>query len=225
MWGWWLCTRYSRRDARSQLGLLSIPGRYYVFRHCDCFFYTLCTHQRGSFVSCLLIIQFCSQSIYSFFSLCRRKPSIAFGNLWSILFYCGILGDGRWLVFPLNTRSLISYSWSAFCFLWKCYVSRHCWCVLLRVFARIYFLALFSVKDKSAEVVCQICGGREYYQVKPEENWKTPLPCLKVLCLWNKNSWGHRKQIVYFTTEHSVTNEDTAIYSTRNWWLNNTWYD
>lgn len=149
MWGWWLCTRYSRRDARSQLGLLSIPGRYYVFRHCDCFFYTLCTHQRGSFVSCLLIIQFCSQSIYSFFSLCRRKPSIAFGNLWSILFYCGILGDGRWLVFPLNTRSLISYSWSAFCFLWKCYVSRHCWCVLLRVFARIYFLALFSVKDKS----------------------------------------------------------------------------
>ena len=123
MWGWWLCTRYSRHDALSRLDVLSIPGRYYVFRHCDCLLYAQCTRQRGSFVSCLLIIQFCLQSIYSFFSLRRRKPSIAFGNLWSIVFYCGILGDGRWLVFALSTRSLISYSWSAFCFLWKCYVS------------------------------------------------------------------------------------------------------
>lgn len=38
-----------------------------------------------------------------------------------------------------------------------CYESvtsrRHCWCVLLRVFAGSYFLAFFSVKDKSAAVM------------------------------------------------------------------------
>ena len=129
--------------------------------------------------------------------------------------------DADWSFYSTRAHSLAIRE-VPFVFYESAMSRRHCWCVLLRVFARIYFLALFSVKDKSAEVVCQICGGREYYQEKPEENWKTPLPCLKVLWLWNKNSWGHRKQIVYFTTEHSVTNEDTAIYSTRNWWLNNT---
>ena len=46
------------------------------------------------------------------FSLRRRKPSISFRSLWSILSYFGISDDSRWLVILLNTHSFIGYSWS-----------------------------------------------------------------------------------------------------------------
>ena len=140
------------------------------------FFYALCTHQRGSFVSCLLIIQFCLQSIYSFFFLRRRKPSIAFGSLWSFLFYCGRLGDGRWLVILLNTRSLISYSWSEFCFLWKCDV----WTPLLMRLTKSICWELFFCLVFSEGL---ICGGHVFHTKAIETNQrkteKLPSPVLK----------------------------------------------
>lgn len=142
---------------------------------CDCFFFMPCTHQRGSFASCLLIVPFSLQSIFSFLSLRRRKPSIAFGSLWSILFYCGRLGDGWWLVILLNTRSLISYSWSEFCLLWKCDVSTP----LLMRLTKSTCWELFSCLVFSEG---QICGGHVFHMKAIETNQrkteKLPSPVL-----------------------------------------------
>ena len=90
-------------------------------------------------LACLLRLQ----SIFIFCSFRRRKPSS-----WAIVFCCGMLGGGRWLVILLTppTHWLLlkrHYNFNA-----SVTSRRDCWCVLQRVFTWSQFVALLSAKMK-----------------------------------------------------------------------------
>ena len=99
-----------------------------------------------------------SQSIFSFCSLRRRKPSS-----WAIVFWSGILGGGWWLVILLNPPT----HWLLLKRHYNFYASvtsrRDCWCVLQRVFAWSQFVALLSAKMKILQK-----------KIETGENWKAP---------------------------------------------------
>ena len=83
------------------------------------------------------------QSTFRLCSLRRRKPSN-----WAIVFCCGMLGGGRWLVIFFNPPT----HWLLLRCHYNFYASvtsgRDCWCVLQRVFAWSQFVALLSAKMK-----------------------------------------------------------------------------
>ena len=89
----------------------------------------------------------------------RRKPSN-----WAIVFCCGMLGGGRWLVIFFNPPT----HW----LLLKCHYNfyasvtsrRDCWCVLQSVFAWSQFVALLSGKMQVSQ----------QQKIETGENWKAP---------------------------------------------------
>ena len=138
-----------RRDCGNiRRAFASVNGR------CSHFYVSSCIDQVRYWISpasAVSAYRFRLQYISSFCALRRRKPYISVFYQ-SLIFYCGMLGGGRWLVTLLNALT----HWLLVKRHCICYPSvtyqRYYWCVLLRAFAGSYFLALFSVKEKSATV-------------------------------------------------------------------------
>ena len=129
--------------------------------------------------------QFRLQSIFSLCSLRRRKPSI-----WAIVFCCGILGGGLWLVILLNPPTHWLLVKRHFIFYASVTSRRVYWCLLRGVLAGSQFVALLSEKWKSYK--------KKKRKKETGENWKAPLSCLKVLFLCNENLVVHKDKSFIF---------------------------
>ena len=147
--------------------------------------------------------QFRLQRIFSFCSSSQHT------SVWAIVFLCGILGSGRWLVILLNPPT----HWLLLKRHYNFYASvtsrRDCWCVLQRVFAGSQFVFLLSEEWES------------YKKEETGENRKAPshvsgcFPYAMKIWLATKN-----KSFIFLLSIYLQVKIPPSILQ-----VNNAWYD